>query len=58
MQMQNVDLVTFWGFPMDFLQRKQVSVKKMDNFYIHSHTAVEKNASFYIHWHKQALFTV
>jgi hypothetical protein len=44
--MQNVDLVTFWGFPKDFLQRKQVSVKKMDNFYIQSHTVVEEMSVF------------
>jgi hypothetical protein len=44
--MQNVDLVTFWGFPMDFLHRQQVSVKKMDNFYTHSHNAVEKMSVF------------
>jgi hypothetical protein len=42
MQMQNVDLVTFGGFPMDFLQRKQVSIKKTENFYIQSHTVAEK----------------
>jgi hypothetical protein len=46
MQMQNVDLVTFLGFLKDFLQRKHVSVKERDKFYIHSHTVANKKSQF------------